>query len=292
MLAQIPATETRYILTLSCADRPGLVAAVAKFLRDLDCTIVDAAQHGDQATGRFFFRAEFEFIGSVGGGICDELRSEFGSIAAAFGMEWRIDAAAKKPRVIIAVSKFGHCLNDLLYRWRSGALHAEICAVVSNHETMCDLVDWYGIPYHFLPVDKSTKAAQEAAFHGLVEEYGADLVVLARYMQILSDDLCRKLDRRCINIHHSFLPSFKGARPYHAAFDRGVKLVGATAHFVTPDLDEGPIIEQDVIRIGHGDTPESLIAKGRDVEASVLARAVKWWTEHRVMLNGDKTVVF
>lgn len=284
--------SNRYILTLSCDDRPGIVAAVAKFLRDADGTIVEAAQFGDAATNRFFFRSAFDVIGRGHPETIELLRDAFSPVASTFGMEWAMVDAGDKPRIMIAVSKFGHCLNDLLYRWRSGALNADICAVVSNHENMRAMVEGHGIPYHFLPIDKESKPQQEEAFYKLVTDYQADLLVLARYMQVLSDDFCRKVKRRCINIHHSFLPGFKGARPYHAAFDRGVKIVGATAHFVTPDLDEGPIIEQDVIRVSHADAPADLIALGRDVEASVLARAVRWWTERRVMLNGDKTVVF
>ncbi len=284
-------SEARFILTLSCDDRPGIVAAVSKFLRDEDCTIIDAAQFGDPQTEKFFFRCEFKRIGCGKNDDIDTLTEGFRPVGDIFGLEWRIVDVADKPKIMIAVSKFGHCLNDLLYRWRTGALHVDIAAVVSNHETMRDLVEWHGLDYHHLPITKETKPEQEAEILNLMTQYDVELLVLARYMQILSDDLCRSLSERCINIHHSFLPSFKGARPYHAAHGRGVKLVGATAHFVTTDLDEGPIIEQDVIRIRHSDTAELCVAKGRDVEAQVLARAVQWWTERRVMLNGDRTVV-
>ncbi|MEM8987595.1 MAG: formyltetrahydrofolate deformylase [Pseudomonadota bacterium] len=285
-------SDGRFILTLSCEDRPGIVAAVAKFLRDHDGTIMEAAQYGDAETNRFFFRSDFKVIGGVAEGTLDGLENAFQSIADTFAMEWRIDDVSVKPRIMIAVSKFGHCLNDLLYRWRTGALHAEIPVVMSNHDDMRELVEWHDIPYVHLPISKETKPQQEAEILGLMQAYDIDLLVLARYMQILSDDLCTKLERRCINIHHSFLPSFKGAKPYHAAHKRGVKLVGATAHFVTTDLDEGPIIEQDIIRIRHSDTAEDCVARGRDLESAVLARAVRWWTERRVMLNGDKTVIF
>jgi formyltetrahydrofolate deformylase len=207
-------------------------------------------------------------------------------------MDWEIFNLSIKPKVLIAVSKFGHCLNELLYRWRTGLLPVDIACVMSNHEDMRSFVEWNGVPYVHLPVDKTNKAEQEAAFLGLIDNHNADLVVLARYMQILSDDLARQLEGRCINIHHSFLPSFKGAKPYHQAHARGVKIIGATAHYVTSDLDEGPIIEQDVQRVHHGLTPEQLVAIGQDIEARVLARAVTWHAERRVIINGGKTVVF
>jgi formyltetrahydrofolate deformylase len=222
----------------------------------------------------------------------ESLRKGFDLIARRFNMEWELFDASIKPKVLIAVSKFGHCLYDLLHRWRSGILPVDIVGVVSNHDDMRSFVEWSGIPYFHLPVTKDTKAEQETAFLGLVKDLDVDLVVLARYMQILSPDLCRALSGRCINIHHSFLPSFKGAKPYHQAFERGVKIIGATAHYVTTDLDEGPIIEQGVQRVDHGDTPDDLVEIGRDVECNVLARAVLWHVERRIVVNGRKTVVF
>lgn len=220
------------------------------------------------------------------------LEEGFKPIAHRFEMEWQIHNLSLKPKVLIAVSKFGHCLYELLHRWRSGLLPVDIAAVVSNHEDMRSFVEWNGLPYVHLPITKDTKAEQEAQFLKLIDDHNVDLVVLARYMQILSDEMSRKLDGRCINIHHSFLPSFKGAKPYHQAHQRGVKIIGATAHYVTSDLDEGPIIEQDVQRVHHGHTPEQLVAIGQDIEARVLARAVTWHAERRVIINGGKTVVF
>lgn len=220
------------------------------------------------------------------------LRDGFKPIVHRFSMDWDIYSLSDKPKVLIAVSKFGHCLNELLYRWRSGLLPVDIACVMSNHEDMRSLVEWSGIPYVYLPVTKDNKAEQEAQFLGLIDEHKVDLVVLARYMQILSDELSARVSGKCINIHHSFLPSFKGAKPYHQAHARGVKIIGATAHYVTSDLDEGPIIEQDVQRVHHGLTPEQLVAIGQDIEARVLARAVTWHAERRVIINGAKTVVF
>lgn len=280
-----------FILTLSCRDAVGIVADVAGFLAQNDGFIVDSQQYADIETGRFFMR-----VGFVSGGVAplrlDGLRLAFAPIGERHAMDWTLTDAAERPRLLIAVSKQGHCLNDLLHRWRTGALPVDVVGVMSNHEDMRSLTEWHGIPYHHLPITPETKAAQEAQFAALVAATRADFVVLARYMQVLSADLARQLSGRCINIHHSFLPSFKGARPYHRAHARGVKLIGATAHYVTSDLDEGPIIEQAVDRVDHRDGADDLIRIGRDIEAQVLARAVKWQAERRILLNGAKTVVF
>ncbi|SEF89556.1 formyltetrahydrofolate deformylase [Thermomonospora echinospora] len=278
-----------YILTLSCPDRPGIVAAVSGLLAEHGCNILESQQYGDTATGRFFMRVQFTAPGDV---TEDGLRAGLAALAPEFALDWRLHDAATRTRVLILVSKAGHCLNDLLYRQRSGLLDIDIVAVASNHPDLRPLTQSYGIDYHHLPIGPGGKPAQEAEILTLVEHYRADLVVLARYMQVLSDDLCGKLPGRIINIHHSFLPSFKGARPYHQAHARGVKLIGATAHYVTADLDEGPIIEQEVARVDHTHGPGDLMAVGRDMECLALARAVRWHGEHRVLLNGDKTVVF
>ncbi|MDX6743665.1 formyltetrahydrofolate deformylase [Actinocorallia sp. A-T 12471] len=275
-----------YILALSCPDRPGIVAAVSGLLAAKDCNILESQQYGDQSTGRFFLRVQFTADLPL-----SELQTLFAPIAAEFGFDWHLGDAASRMKVMIMVSREGHCLNDLLFRVRSGLLDIDVVAVVSNHPDMRPLTQSYGIDYHHLPMSMG-KPAQEAEILTLFEHYRADLVVLARYMQILTDDLCAKLQGRVINIHHSFLPSFKGAKPYHQAHARGVKLIGATAHYVTPDLDEGPIIEQEVARVDHTQTPEDLRRVGRDMECLALARAVRWHAEHRVVLNGDKTVVF
>lgn len=279
-----------FVLTITCPDTVGIVAAVSGFLTQHDCFITEAAQYGDPLSRRFFMRIVFS------GGALTPPAAEFGklfsTIAERFQMIWNLCDLARKPRVVIMVSKFGHCLVDLLHRYHTGQLNMEIPAVISNHPDMRSIVEWHGIPYHFLAVDRHDKAAQEARVLEAVERAGADLVVLARYMQILSADLCRALQGRAINIHHSFLPSFKGAKPYHQAHARGVKIIGATAHYVTPDLDEGPIIEQAVERVDHTHAPDDLVAMGRDIENVVLARAVRWHVEHRVLLNGSKTVVF
>ncbi|MEX6726102.1 formyltetrahydrofolate deformylase [Parapedomonas caeni] len=288
-------TET-YALTLSCPNRPGIVAAVATFLFQHDCNIFEAEQFDDMESDRFFMRVLFNPVGDLRGR--DALTAEFAEVADRFAMTWTLRDRRQRRRVMILVSKFDHCLADLLYRWRIGELEMDIAAIVANHprETYAHL-DFDGIPFHYLPVGKDTagkdnKAAQEAEILRLVHDTGTDLVVLARYMQILSDQLSAALSGRCINIHHSFLPSFKGARPYHQAHARGVKIIGATAHYVTSDLDEGPIIEQDVERISHADKPEDLVRKGRDIERRVLARAIRYHLDDRVMLNGRKTVVF
>ncbi len=277
-----------YVLTLSCPDRQGIVHAVSGFLLERGGNIEEAAQYNDHATGLFFMRVQFacERVGQA------ELRTQLAAFADTFAMRWSLHATAEPVRAVLMVSKEGHCLNDLLFRWQSGLLPLDIRAIVSNHRDFYQLAASYNVPFHHIPVTAATKAQAEAKAYEIIEAEGAELVVLARYMQILSDDLCRKLAGRAINIHHSFLPSFKGAKPYYQAHDRGVKLIGATAHYVTADLDEGPIIEQDVARADHSKTVEDLTAMGRDTESQVLARAVKWHSEHRVLLNGHKTVIF
>jgi formyltetrahydrofolate deformylase len=286
-------TEHSFILKLSCADRPGIVHAVSGFLFERGANILDSAQFGDSRTGDFFMRVHFQQVGGDPG--LEALRASFDTLAAQFGMRWEVHDASVKPRVVIMVSKIGHCLNDLLFRYRTGQLPIEIPAIISNHKDFYQLAASYNIPFHHFPLTSSAdeaKSVQEARVLEVIDEHQADLVVLARYMQILSPQLCGRLAGRAINIHHSFLPSFKGAKPYYQAFDRGVKLIGATAHYVTTDLDEGPIIEQEVERVDHSMTPEQLTAIGRDVECVTLARAVKWHIEHRILLNGSRTVVF
>lgn len=278
-----------HILTLSCPDRTGIVYRVSGLLFELGCNILDSQQFGDDETGRFFLRVHFDLPQAVTAG---SLRERFTAMAEGFGMEWKIHDARRKPRLLIMVSKQGHCLNDLLFRVQSGQLHAEIAAIVSNHNDYASLAASYGIPFHHFPVTPDTKAEQEKQILDLVEAEHIDLVVLARYMQILSKDMCEALNGRAINIHHSFLPSFKGARPYHQAHARGVKIIGATAHYVTSDLDEGPIIEQDIERVDHTMTAQDLTQVGSDVESLVLARAVRSHVEHRILLNRSKTVVF
>jgi formyltetrahydrofolate deformylase len=282
----------QFILTLSCVNRPGIVAAVSTYLFNKNLNIQDAAQYDDRETGRFFMRVLFNAVGGARSDL-DDIHDGFTAIGRLFDMKWTLRSTARKQRVMLLASKFDHCLTDILYRWRIGELPMEITAIVSNHprETYSRL-DLDGIDFHHLPVTRDTKPEQEARIWDLVNQTQTDLVVLARYMQVLSDDLSAKLSGRCINIHHSFLPGFKGAKPYHQAYDRGVKLIGATAHYVTSDLDEGPIIEQDVERISHALTPEDLIRKGRDIERRVLARALNWHLEDRVLLNGTRTVVF
>jgi formyltetrahydrofolate deformylase len=279
---------TAYILNLSCPDRHGIVHAVSGFLLERQGNIEEAAQYNDHATGLFFMRVQFA---------CDslsqnDLRAQLATLAEAFGMRWTLHDTTQPMRTVIMVSKEGHCLNDLLFRWKSGLLPLDIRAIVSNHREFYQLAASYNVPFHHIPVTAATKAQAEAKQFEVIQAEGAELVVLARYMQILSDDLCQKLAGRAINIHHSFLPSFKGAKPYYQAHDRGVKLIGATAHYVTADLDEVPIIEQDVARVDHSKTVEDLTAMGRDTESQVLARAVKWHSEHRVLINGHKTVIF
>lgn len=276
-------------LTLQCADRPGLVADVAGLLAQQGGNITDAQQFNDGLTDRFFMRIEFAVAEEKVGAF----RQAFAPLAQLHGMEWSLRAQSERQKVLLFVSKFDHCLVDLLYRWRIGEIAMDVVGIMSNHPRSALTTSLIGdVPYHHLPVTRDSKARQEAQIKGLVEESGADLVVLARYMQILSDDLAAFLSGRCINIHHSFLPGFKGAKPYHQAYDRGVKMIGATAHYVTADLDEGPIIHQDVEAIDHGDTPDDLVRKGRDIERRVLATAVQHHLQGRVFLNGERTVVF
>ncbi len=280
---------TAYVMTVTCPSRRGIVAAISGFLADKGCNIIDSAQFDDQETGRFFTRTTFV---SETGATLDALLRDFAPVAAPFDMVWAITAAETRMKVVLMVSNFGHCLNDLLYRWRIGALPIDIVAVVSNHLTYQKVVVNHDLPFHLIKVTKENKAEAEARLLALVEETGAELIVLARYMQVLSDALCKKMSGRIINIHHSFLPSFKGANPYKQAFTRGVKLIGATAHYVTADLDEGPIIEQDTVRITHAQSAEDYVSLGRDVEAAVLSRAIHAHIHHRVFQNGNKTVVF
>lgn len=277
-----------YILTLSCPDRLGLVHAVSGFLLERGGNIEEAAQYNDPDTGLFFMRVQFTCVRLTH----SDLRSQLAFFAKPYSMQWGLHATAQPMKTVLLVSKEGHCLNDLLFRWKSGLLAIDIRAIVSNHRHFYQLAASYNIPFHYIPVTPETKEQAEARQWEIIESEGAELVVLARYMQILSDEFCKKLSGRAINIHHSFLPSFKGAKPYYQAHDRGVKLIGATAHYVTADLDEGPIIEQDVARVEHSKTVEDLTTQGRDTESQVLARAVKWHSEHRVLLNGHKTVIF
>ena len=280
----------RFILTITCPDTVGIVAAVSGFLTQHDCFITESAQYGDPLSRRFFSRTVF-----TAGAMTPEpadLQKMFAMVAERFQMIWHLHNTSRKPRVVIMVSKFGHCLVDLLHRYHTGQLEMEIPAIISNHAEMRSIVEWHGIPYHYLAVDRHDKADQEARVQDIIGRADADLVVLARYMQILSSDMCVSLAGKAINIHHSFLPSFKGAKPYHQAQSRGVKIIGATAHYITADLDEGPIIEQGVERVDHTATPDDLVSIGRDIENVVLARAVRWHTERRILLNGSKTVVF
>jgi formyltetrahydrofolate deformylase len=279
-----------YILTLSCQDGPGLVHEVAGFIVQHRANIISSQQLDDRHTGRFFMRLQFDFAGSAPP--LDELSTAFTEVAERRGMAFELVDSATPTRTLIMVSRFGHCLNDLLYRYRIGTLNIEIPVIVSNHPDFAALAASYDIEYLHLPVTPDSKAETEATLLHLIDLHEIDLVVLARYMQILSPETSHELSGRAINIHHSFLPSFKGAKPYHQAHDRGVKLIGATAHYVNDDLDEGPIIEQDVVRVDHGFGPEDLVAAGRDVETQVLSRAVQWHSERRVFPNGSRTVVF
>ena len=284
-------TSSDYILTISCPDAVGIVFAVSGFLAERSCNIIDSAQFGDRMSGLFFLRIHFS--APANGPTQAEIKADFTEqVAERFAMTWKLHDASRRQRVLIMVSKFGHCLNDLLYRYRNGYLPIEIPAIVSNHRDFYQLAAWHNIPFHYLPVSGESKAQQEARLLSIGEEEKVDLVVLARYMQVLSPALCERMAGRVINIHHSFLPSFKGAKPYHQAHARGVKLIGATAHYVTSNLDEGPIIEQEAERVDHTMTPDDLVAIGRDIENVVLARAVRYHVEHRVLLNGSKTVVF
>ncbi|QGQ18758.1 formyltetrahydrofolate deformylase [Cellulomonas sp. JZ18] len=280
-------STTHWVLTLSCPDRPGIVAAVAGLLAEHGGNITESQQFGDELSGLFFMRVQVTSAATHA-----ELSTAMADLAGRFDMQWHLDVAGRKVRTLVMVSTAAHCLNDLAFRQRSEDLPVDLVAVVSNHEVLAPLADFYGIPFHHVPVTRETKADAEARLLALVEELDVELVVLARYMQILSDDLCRRLEGRIINIHHSFLPSFKGARPYAQAHDRGVKLIGATAHFVTGDLDEGPIIEQDVERVDHTRSVEDMVRLGQDVERRALARAVRWHAEHRVLLDGHRTIVF
>lgn len=279
-----------FVVTLSCPDRAGIVHAVSGFLLERGGNIIEAAQYGDVTTGLFFMRVQFDMPSP--GARAEQLHEDFGSVGGRFGMRWHIVSKARRTPTLIMVSKLGHCLNDLLFRWRSGLLPIDIRAIVSNHRDFYQMAASYDIAFHHVPVSADTKPQAEARLMDIVHSEGIELVVLARYMQVLSADLCARLEGKAINIHHSFLPSFKGARPYQQAHDRGVKLIGATAHYVTTDLDEGPIIEQDAVRVDHTHNVEQLTAMGRDVESVVLARAVGWHADHRVLLNGSKTVVF
>jgi formyltetrahydrofolate deformylase len=287
------AADKRYILTLSCKDVRGIVAAVTGFLAENNGFIIESAQYGDASTGRFFLRIEFTLEEQGVKSSIDALKKRFHEqVGERFSMQWQIADKYRKSRVLVMVSKFGHCLNDLLYRYSTQQLAIEIPAIVSNHRDWEKAASWHNIPFYHCPMEAGQKDAQETKVWEIIQRHEIDVVVLARYMQVLSEDMCRKLSGRAINIHHSFLPSFKGAKPYMQAYERGVKLIGATAHYVTTDLDEGPIIEQEVARVDHTHSPEDLTAIGRDIECLVLARALKFHTEHRVLLNGHKTVVF
>ena len=282
---------SQFILTVTCPATSGIVSAVTSYLADSGCYISELAQFDDEASGTFFMRAVFRFNNGVSGDI-DKLRRDFTSVAKDYHMQWKLVSASEPMKVLLMVSKFDHCLTDLLYRYHKGELRMRITAIVSNHLDLRPMVEREGIRFVYLPVSADTRTQQEAELLRLVDETNTELVVLARYMQILSNDLCQQLAGRAINIHHSFLPGFKGAKPYHQAFERGVKLIGATAHYVTSDLDEGPIIEQEVQRVDHALRPDDLVAIGRDTETVALARAVRYHTEHRVFLNQTRTVVF
>ncbi|KQS99652.1 formyltetrahydrofolate deformylase [Cellulomonas sp. Leaf395] len=286
-MSSVSLDPTHLVLTLSCPDRPGIVHAVAGLLAEHGGNITESQQFGDPLSGLFFMRVQVTASTPR-----DELETAFAPVARTFAMDWSLDVVGRPVRTLVMGSTAAHCLNDLAFRQRSENLPIELVAVVSNHTALAPLAEFYGIPFHHVPVTSATKAQAEARLLELVEELDVELVVLARYMQILSDDLCRALAGRVINIHHSFLPSFKGARPYAQAHDRGVKLIGATAHYVTGDLDEGPIIEQDVERVDHSRHVEDLVALGQDVERRALARAVRWHAEHRVLLDGHRTIVF
>jgi formyltetrahydrofolate deformylase len=277
-----------FTLTLKCPERSGIVHAVTTFLVGQGCDIVEHQQFDDDVRGSLFLRTSFTCTEET---TVDDLTRAFAPVAGDFGMEFEFSDGTP-PRILVMVSKFGHCLNDLLFRWRAGSLGADVAVVVSNHEDLRPMAEAAGVPFEHVPVTPETKPEAEQRLLDLVGEYQADVVVLARYMQVLSNELCQKLEGRAINIHHSFLPGFKGAKPYHQAYDRGVKYVGATAHYVTPDLDEGPIIEQEVARVDHTYSPRELVTVGRDAEALALSRAVRWHCERRVLLNGNSTVVF
>ncbi|WP_405504925.1 formyltetrahydrofolate deformylase [Streptomyces purpurascens] len=281
--------QTEHVLTLDCPEAPGIVHAVSRFLLEHGSDIIDNQQFGDRRDGHFFMRVRF--AATADETATGTLRRDFAAVAAPFAMRWHLEPVSTRRRVLVMVSRYGHCLNDLLFRTRSGDLPVDVVAVVSNHRDHEALVTWHGIPFFHVPVTAATKPDAEARLLDLVDSFDVDLVVLARYMQVLSDGLCSRLAGRAINIHHSFLPSFKGAKPYHQAHERGVKLVGATAHYVTADLDEGPIIAQEVIDVDHSHTPENLAAIGRDAESAALARAVRWHCEGRVFVQGRRTVI-
>jgi len=281
-----------YILTFTAEDRVGLVAAVAGFLAEYEGFILDSQQYADLDQKRFFMRVEFTGAGEKFPSSLDALIEKFSVIGKQYALDWTLVSGAVKPNIVIAVSKGSHCLNDLLHRWKTGGLPVNIVAVVSNHENLRALTEWHGVPFHHFPVSDENRAEQEQAILNIMDQNSAEYLILARYMQILSDNMSEKLAGRGINIHHSFLPGFKGAKPYHRAHARGVKLIGATAHFISKDLDEGPIIEQAVDRVDHRASVEDMIRIGRDIEAQVLAKAVKWAGEHRILLNGNRTVVF
>ncbi|MDQ0755075.1 formyltetrahydrofolate deformylase [Arthrobacter sp. B3I4] len=283
------ATTVEHVLTLDCPETPGIVHAVSGFLLEHGCDIIANQQFGERSEGHFFMRVHFASDGDTS--TADTLRTAFAAVAERFGMSWRLEPHGARRRVLIMVSKFGHCLNDLLFRARIGELPVDVVAVVSNHTDHQALVEWHGIPFFHVPVTAATKPEAEGRLMELIEEFDVELVVLARYMQVLSDELTRKLDGRAINIHHSFLPSFKGAKPYHQAYARGVKTVGATAHYVNGELDEGPIISQQVVEVDHTYGPEDLVAAGRDSECKALSNAVRWHCEGRVILQGNRTVV-
>jgi formyltetrahydrofolate deformylase len=291
MVAVSAAPGTEYVLTVACTDRPGIIYAITSFLVDHDANVTESQQFDDRQAGMFFMRVQFE---SATGGPLDAaaLRKDFTAVAQSFGMIWNLTGAGHRQRVLIMVSRVGHCLNDLLFRASTGALQIDVAAVVSNHPDLAAMADNYRVPFFHVPVEPARKTEAEAELLRLVDDLRIDLVVLARYMQILSDDLCKRLEGRAINIHHSMLPSFKGARPYFQAYERGVKLVGATAHYVTADLDEGPIIEQTVARVDHSMTADDVTALGRDTECLALAHAVQWHSQNRVLLDGKRTVVF
>lgn len=285
----LPMDKKDYVLNLSCADQVGIVAAVTGAMAGMGLFLLELSQFSDPSTQQFFMRIHFETTKEISE---DEILEHLGLVAKRFEMSYTLHDTDFRPKVILMVSKHSHCLNDLLHRWSNGTLPVEITAVVSNHEDLQLMASWYKVPFHHMPITPDNKLEQEQNLLRLIEQEGVDLVVLARYMQILTDGLCQKMSGRIINIHHSFLPSFKGAKPYHQAYDRGVKIIGATAHYVTADLDEGPIIDQEVARVRHDQLPKELVRLGQDVECQVLARAVKWHCEQRVILNGNKTVVF
>lgn len=276
-------------LGFSCPDQPGIVHSVSSFIVTVGGNITESQQYEDRDTKLFFMRVAFDVDDNAN---LETIRQAFAAVAQPFAMKWKLVDSARKERVLLMVSQYEHCLNDLLFRHRSGALDIEIPLIVSNHRDLEEMAAWYGIPFVHISVTSDSKSESEQALRRLVSQHSIDLIVLARYMQILSDDFCRDFSGNIINIHHSFLPSFKGAKPYHQAHERGVKLIGATAHYVTSNLDEGPIIEQEVARVDHAHTPDQLAAVGRDVEAQALARAVRWHAEHRVYLSGDRTIIF